>query len=180
MLRVVEQTSEILKAVEEFRKLVRNSSVERGVKTWLFPEHGKYSICTFKLETSQGGLAVGLPEEPLDGRFLHLFTRAINSEPLSPQVEINIPSGTNQRVSGIYVKDGNNNFLLCTRGKFHHLKMETALSHFSNRQIEVHDSKGLSKVIVIGKLGAPGFIEDIADFVNNVVALKKEHGKKME
>ena len=179
MYEIIEQHDDILEAVGKFRNLIRGYSIEDDVKVWSFPTQGEYSIRTYKLSSPHGDLAVGLPKDPLDGRFLHLFTALTDAESLSPQVEINIHSGAKQSVSGLYVKDGKN-ILLCTKGKFHHIKTEIALAHFSDRLIDIQDANKISSVIVVGELGSPNFVEKMVDFVKGVVDLKKKHGKKMQ
>ena len=91
-------------------------------------------------------------------------------------VEINIPyKGIDKKISGAFVKDPDGNVFLVHRGKLGGKFSGKKLleDNYEGKWVEVEDGITESKVIPIGNLDDPKFLEKLRDFVFEVCKIKK-------
>lgn len=178
MAQVIEQEKHIKTAIRQFRRLIEDSSFENHVFQWAFPNGEKADVKTYKLRTSSGILGVGIPDRQWNNRIPHLFTLSLDVSPKSPDVEINIPLSLDRRVSGVYVKNGED-IWLCSRGRFTayrgKIKSDIALAYFDKWLVEVEDGGRTTTIIPVAALTSPDITNQIANFVSSVHELKERY-----
>ena len=150
---------------------------------WAFPGGGHAMVPTLQIPTHLGKeLQVGLYQGTWDGaikRIPNLLRFPNAGDPLSPDVEINVPLGLSRRVSGLFVADASGDkVFLCHRGKINRqgggFTKQAALEHFSEQLISVDDAGQTADVIRVCSLSSPSMINELAEFVNEVATLKRK------
>lgn len=178
MAQIIEQKTNIRSAIQKFRKIIKEASFENEVLQWAFPNGEKANLKTYKLNTRYGTLGVGIPKDQWNTRVPHLFTLSLNASTISPDVEINIPLTLDRRVSGVYVKKGDD-IWLCSRGMFTayrgKIKRELTFAHFDKWLLDVDDASKTAYIIPIAALTSPDIANQIANFVLSVNELKEKY-----
>lgn len=178
MVQIIEQEQSIRGAIQQFRRLIKDSSFENEVLQWAFPNGEKADIETYKMNTHHGTLGVGIPEHQWNNRVPHLFTLSLEASAISPDVEINIPLTLDRSVSGVYVKNGKD-IWLCSRGMFTayrgKIKRELTFSYFDKWLLDVNDVDKRTSIIPIAALTSPDISNQIANFVLSVNDLKEKY-----
>ena len=175
MRSILTKNTEIKKSITKFRATLSKAAEKRKQREWIFPNGEKGRFETFSMKSTEGTLLVGLPEK-WGNRVPHLFCLDREGRALSPDVEINIPLGLDRRVSGAYIQDGKD-IWLCTRGNFTafrgRIKREVAFKYFDKWLVDFSDEGRDSSVIPVASISSPTMVDEIAQFVQAVVALKE-------
>ncbi|MBU1345269.1 MAG: hypothetical protein KKD66_26965 [Proteobacteria bacterium] len=175
MRTILTDTTEITVMVRRFRSVIEDLATERYRTEWKFPNGDKDTIYTFALETSMGRLLVGLPEN-WSNRVPHLFCLEREGRVLSPDVEINIPANHDRSISGAYLRD-NGQIWLCSRGDFNafrgKIRREVTFKYFEKWLTDAVDDNRCCQVIPVVSLSSSSVCENLAQFVQAVVTLKK-------
>ncbi|MGV8180326.1 hypothetical protein [Pseudomonas aeruginosa] len=115
---------------------------------------------------------------PWEGRQAHLFKLGYEGGTLSPDAEINIPTGLNRRVSGVLAATDNGETLICHRGTFTAFRgrvlRSVTLEHFQAWLQVIDDDGRAAEVIVVTSTDSPSIANDISEFVFEVKQLKEQ------
>ncbi|MGF1872455.1 hypothetical protein [Photobacterium indicum] len=183
-MKTIETYYENSFALSLFRKKLDDISYRQEELEWGFPNGDRAEYLTYSIATHLGELQVGVPESWVS-RIPHLVRFAKEQGPPSPDVELNIPTEINRRVSGLYAKS-NDEIWLCSRGSFTafrgQIKRDITLSHFDKWLCEVDDAGRQAQVIPVCSLSSPTMANEIATFTAAVQELKqlyKDHPDEM-
>lgn len=184
MKRVIDNPEKIKTAISFFRKRIGDLAGKTRDLEWGFPNGDRSVYPTYTIQSHLGPLQIGVPKF-WDNRAPHLFRFVKDEGPPSPDVEINIPNKLDRQISGVYIAEGKS-IWLCSRGSFTayrgKIPYEIVFSHFEKWIVEVQDGERFSQVISVGSLDSPSLSNDLADFVQAVLNLKKNYkeGGKIE
>ncbi|QUM81155.1 hypothetical protein HWV01_13095 [Moritella sp. 5] len=174
-MQTIETYDENSSALSLFRQRLEDISYRQEELEWGFPNGDRVEYLTYSIETHLGELQVGVPES-WESRIPHLVRFAKEQGPPSPDVELNIPTEINRRVSGLYAKS-NDEIWLCSRGSFTafrgQIKRNITLSHFDKWLCEVNDAGKQAQVIPVCSLSSSTMANDIATFTAAVQELKQ-------
>lgn len=174
-MQTIETYDENSSALSLFRQRLEDISYRQEELEWGFPNGERAEYLTYSIETHLGELQVGVPES-WESRIPHLVRFAKEQGPPSPDVELNIPTEINRRVSGLYAKS-NDEIWLCSRGSFTafrgQIKRDITLSHFDKWLCEIDDAGKQAQVIPVCSLSSPTMANDIATFTAAVQELKQ-------
>lgn len=174
-MQTIETYEENSSALSLFRQRLEDISYRQEELEWGFPNGDRAEYLTYSIETHLGELQVGVPES-WESRIPHLVRFAKDQGPPSPDVELNIPTEINRRVSGLYAKS-NDEIWLCSRGSFTafrgQIKRDITLSHFDKWLCEVDDAGKQAQVIPVCSLSSSTMANDIATFTAAVQELKQ-------
>lgn len=180
-MRILETIDENSEAVELFRDKLEEVSYMKKDLEWGFPNGERLEYPTYLVKTHLGELQIGVPDSSLGNRIPHFvrFAKDDNAPP-SPDVELNTPREHDRRISGVYVKDGDE-IWLCSRGSFTayrgQIKRDLVFSFFENWLYQVNDSGTMTLVIPVCSLSSPTISNDIAEFTFAVQELKQLYKK---
>lgn len=174
-MHALETKEENSRAVNKFRERLHEIAHNLTDMEWGFPNGDRHIYPTYSIQTYLGEIQIGVPEF-WNTTVPHLIRFTKEQGPPSPDVEINIPSEHNRKVSGVYVQSGNENWL-CSRGSFTafrgQIKRDFTLKHFEKWIIQIDDKNKPANVILVCSINSPKIADDIATFVAAVMELKK-------
>ena len=175
MNRVIISPEETKIALEHFRRVISSHSKEFNNMEWGFPNGDRGNFPTYTLKSAYGDMQIGLPEI-WNKRVPHLIRFLKEYNLPSPDVEINIPEELDRKTSGIYISTKNGN-LLGSRGGFTAFRgkipRDFTMKHFEKWLIDVMDGNRETQIIPIAAFNSPTFVDDLAEFVRAVIALKQ-------
>lgn len=181
MKEIIIEPREVREAANQFRELIRKAAKSYIKKEMSFPGGGSSNGTEYTIEGTFGKLLVNIPDKPWNERLPHLFVLNPKTKIYTSDLEINVYLGLNRFVSGCYVKF-DEEISICHRGRFTIYKSpiskRKAFEYFEKRVITIEDGEKISEVIEIAKLSSPNLINQLAQFVKEVL-LFKEHIKEV-
>lgn len=174
-MHTLETPEENAEALSLFRKKLEDISYRQEELEWGFPNGDRAEYLTYSIKTHLGELQIGVPEF-WESRIPHLVRFTKDQGPPSPDVELNIPTEHNRKVSGLYAKS-NNEIWLCSRGSFTafrgKIKRDVTFSYFDKWLCEIYDAGKKIQVISVCSLSSSTIANDIATFTASVKELKQ-------
>jgi hypothetical protein len=179
LLKVLEKPTKIKEAQAQFQRELGLCSegtrkITIGGQWGHDEERVSYSIA----------LGIWWTKYPLHNRFENGFgivdDEWIRKRNDSIPLVIDIPfSGINRRVGGVFAVDENNQMYLLHRGKIGGGKAGIGknlfLENYRGTWVTVQDGEELSNLALIGSLNSERFPSQVANFVKEVVRIKREH-----
>ena len=177
MKRIIESKRDTSRALQKFREIIASVSGEPERVEWGFPNGDRAMFMTYTFNTAHGPLQIGIPDR-WNNRLPHLLRFAKESGPPSPDVELNIPSELDRKVSGVYVET-DKSIWIGTRGNFTAFRgkipREIAFNYFKKWLIDVNDGNRQAQIIPIVSFDSPSICNDLGEFVRSVIELKQLH-----
>lgn len=136
-------------------------------KVWVLREHG-FFWCA---------LGEGDPENRSWNGFGHVMP---DERPILPlDVEVNVPwEGINRRVAGVFLEGPGGEVYLGHRGRIGGGRKGVGKSAFwsayRDQARTVVDDDQTAEIVLLGRVGAPKLLTDLATFIHNVVRIKLE------
>jgi len=161
-LRFIGDKNDILGAQKKFETILRNNATEIIKSSSTKSENILY-LSEFGIWTSSG-------ENP--NSFFNIFGIGNPaSTSAKTTVEINIPYvGIHENTSGAFAKDDSGEIYLLHRGKLHGNILTD--ENYDGEWLEVADNDSKRKLIVIGGLNEPDFLEKLKNFVFDIHKIK--------
>ncbi len=177
MLEVLDKRDEILTAESKFQEVMRLAAN-------LFPKIEVGWQGESRMEEAMVSSKLGLwyVMRKLENRYWNVFGKADSRwSPFQMNniiVEINSPfEGVRRSIGGAFAKDGSGRIFLIHRGKIGGGRAAIGKTLFENHYDgsweNVTDGERISRVVVIGALDEPNFLERIEKFVSEVERIKR-------
>lgn len=177
MVHVITVSARLRKGVRSLQRALIAQAEQRGRLEWAFPNGYKALCITYALQTDLGEMVFAVPP-PWEGRQAHLFKLGYEGGTLSPDAEINIPTGLNRRVSGVLAAADDGKTMICHRGTFTafrgRIPRSITLEHFQAWLQVVDDDGRTAEVIAVTSTDSPTIANDISEFVFEVKQLKEQ------
>jgi hypothetical protein len=170
---------ELTKAVEDLRLSIRSEMSPRGKRRFQFPGGATGEGENFEKHTSSGLLSIiVVSDQDHLNRYLHFINLDPPRDVVASDTEINIPKGTDRRISTLLAKDNERRYI-CNRGRItvhmRSLKKSVVLGYFStefNVVSQVNESGKTDDAILVAEIGSRSMFEDIALFTKRLKEFK--------